>query len=186
MKNTRRNFIKSSGLVAASLMAPSALISACSGKPGQQAGADSAATDSATQDSAAAGTSSASSNEFGIQLWTVRDDGLEKDPKGVLKKLSDYGYKQIESFEGKNGIFWGLGAKGFKDYADSIGMTPISAHCDINKDFEKKAADAASIGMKYLICPYLGEQKSVDDYKKAAAEFNKRGEICKKNGIRFA
>ena len=122
---------------------------------------------------------------FGIQLWSVRDD-LGKDPKGVLKQLASYGYKQIESFEGGKGMFWGMSNTEFKSYMDELGMKIISSHCDINKDFEKKAADAAAIGMKYLICPYKGPQKDIDAFKKFADEFNQKGEICKKNGIRFA
>ena len=122
---------------------------------------------------------------FGIQLWSVRDD-LAKDPKGVLKQLSSYGYKQIESFEGTKGIFWGMSNTEFKAEMDKLGMKIISSHCDINKDFEKKAAEAAAIGMKYLICPYKGPQKDLDAFKKFADEFNQKGEICKKNGIRFA
>ena len=121
---------------------------------------------------------------FGIQLWTVRDE-IGKDPKGVLKQLAADGYKQIESFEGSQGIFWGMSAAEFKKYMDDLGTVIISSHCDITKDFEKKAADAASIGMKYLLCPYKGPQKSIDDFKKFADEFNQKGEICKKNGIRF-
>jgi len=125
---------------------------------------------------------------FGIQLWSVRDD-LAKDPKGVLKQLASYGYKQIESFEGKSGMFWGMTNTEFKSYMDELGMKIISSHCDITKDFEKKAADAAAIGMKYLICPYKGpleKIKNIDEFKKFADEFNQKGEICKKNGIRFA
>ena len=122
---------------------------------------------------------------FGIQLWSVRDD-LAKDPKGVLKQLASYGYKQIESFEGAKGIFWGMSNTEFKSEMDNLGMKIISSHCDINKDFEKKAADAAAIGMKYLMCPYKGPQKDLDAFKKFADEFNQKGEICKKNGIRFA
>ena len=122
---------------------------------------------------------------FGIQLWSVRDD-LAKDPKGVLKQLSSYGYKQIESFEGGKGMFWGMSNTEFKTEMDNLGMKIISSHCDISKDFEKKAADAAAIGMKYLICPYKGPQKDIDAFKKFADEFNQKGEICKKNGIRFA
>ena len=122
---------------------------------------------------------------FGIQLWSVRDD-LAKDPKAVLKQLSSYGYKQIESFEGSKGMFWGMSNTEFKAEMDKLGMKIISSHCDINKDFEKKAADAAAIGMKYLICPYKGPQKDIDAFKKFADEFNQKGEICKKNGIRFA
>lgn len=122
---------------------------------------------------------------FGIQLWSVRDD-LGKDPKGVLKQLASYGYKQIESFEGAKGMFWGMTNTEFKTYMDELGMRIIASHCDINKDFEKKAADAAAIGMKYLICPWKGPQKDIDAFKKFADEFNQKGEICKKNGIRFA
>jgi sugar phosphate isomerase/epimerase len=122
---------------------------------------------------------------FGIQLWTLRDE-MPKDAKGVLKQLSEFGYKQIESFEGSKGIFWGMSHTEFKKYMDDLGMTIVSSHCDISKDFEQKAAQAAEIGMKYLICPYKGPQKSIDDFKKFADEFNQKGEICRKNGIRFA
>jgi len=124
-------------------------------------------------------------NNFGIQLWSVRDD-LAKDPKGVLKQISSYGYKQIESFEGAKGMFWGMTNKEFKAEMDKLGMKIISSHCDINKDFEKKAAEAAAIGMRYLILPYEGPNKSIDDYKKIAEDLNKQGAIAKKNGIRVA
>ena len=122
---------------------------------------------------------------FGIQLWSVRDD-LAKDPKGVLKQLSSYGYKQIESFEGAKGIFWGMTNKEFKAEMDALGMKIISSHCNISENFEKKAAEAAEIGMKYLMCPWKGPQKDIDAFKKFAEEFNQKGEVCKKNGIRFA
>lgn len=122
---------------------------------------------------------------YGIQLWTVRDE-IPKDPKGVLKQLASFGYTQVESFEGDKGMFWGMSAIEFKKYMDDVGMKIISSHCDIEKDFEKKAADAASIGMKYLICPYIGPRKTIDDSKKIAENFNAKGDICKKNGIRFA
>jgi sugar phosphate isomerase/epimerase len=121
---------------------------------------------------------------FGIQLWTVKN-ALAKDPKGVLKQLSSDGYKQIESFEGSKGMFWGMSNTDFKKYMDDLGMTIISSHCDITKDFEKKAGEAAAIGMKYLLSPYISVQKTVDDYKKIAEQFNQSGAICKKAGIRF-
>lgn len=123
--------------------------------------------------------------QFGIQLWTVKED-MAKDAKDTLKKIAGDGYKQIESFEGKQGMFWGMTNKEFKKYMDELGMKIISSHCDTTKDFERKAAEAAEIGMKYLICPWKGPQKSIDDFKRFADEFNKNGEVCKKNGIRFA
>jgi len=122
---------------------------------------------------------------FGIQLYTLRDI-IGKDTKDVLQKLSSFGYKQIEGFEGAKGLFWGMGHKEFKSYLDSLGLSMVSSHCDYKKDFEQKAAQAGEIGMKYLICPFMGPQKTIEDYKRAADSFNKAGEICKKNGLRFA
>src|SRR5205085_9596033 len=121
---------------------------------------------------------------FGIQLWTVKN-ALAKDPQGVLKQLAADGYKLIESFEGAKGMFWGMSNKEFKKYMDDLGMTIISSHCNTSKDFEKKAGEAAAIGMKYLLNPFVPVQKTTDDYKKIAEQFNKNGEVCKRAGIRF-
>jgi sugar phosphate isomerase/epimerase len=73
----------------------------------------------------------------------------------------------------------------FKSYMDDLGMKIISSHCDINKNFEEKVEQAATIGMKYLICPWIDTQKSADDCKKIAEKFNECGTICKKAGLRF-
>ena len=122
--------------------------------------------------------------DYGIQLWSVQGD-MANDPKQTLKQLASFGYTQIESFEGKMGMFWGMSASEFQKYCEGLGMKIISSHCDIGKDFDKKAADASSIGMKFLICPYKGPQKSIDDFKKIAEDFNEKGEICRRYGIKF-
>ena len=162
MNKNRRKFLKLTGSVTAGI--------ALSGMPGL---------------SLLSCTEKAKDKVFGIQLYTLRDE-MPKDPKGVLKQLADFGYKQIESYEGPQGIFWGMSHSDYKKYLDHLGLTALSAHTDINKDFEQKAEQASAIGMKYLLSPWLGPQPTIDDYKKAADEFNKRGEICKKHGIRFA
>jgi sugar phosphate isomerase/epimerase len=96
------------------------------------------------------------------------------------------GYKQIESYEGDKGMFWGMTNIEFKKYMDDLGMKIVSSHCDTSKDFERKANEAAAIGIKYLINPYIGPQKTIDDYKQFADRFNQSGEICKKAGLKFA
>ncbi len=163
--NNRRNFLKLSGGVAGSLLlsqfSGSSLLASCSPR------------------------TSKNKRPFGLQLYTLRDV-LPADPKGILKQVAAFGYEQIESYEGKEGMFWGMSNKAFKTYMDELGMTIVSSHCDISKDFERKAAEAAAIGMKYLICPNKGAQTSLDAFKKFAAEFNVKGEICKKYGLRFA
>ncbi len=148
MSYRRRGFIKLSTTLASGL--------ALTGIAGKFAGC------------AASNNISAINKSFGIQLYTLRDD-MPKDPKGILKQLASFGYKQIESYEhDKLGIYWGMKNTEFKTYMDELGMKLVSSHCDINKDFERKAGEAAAIGMNYLICPYLGPQKSLDDFKKLA------------------
>ena len=52
-------------------------------------------------------------SNFGLQLYTLRED-MPKDPAAVLKQVASFGYKQIESYEGAKGMFWGMGNTGFK------------------------------------------------------------------------
>ncbi len=174
MNNSRRNFLQKAGAVGAGALILPAW--ACSTQSGQSSTADTAANAEVIKGSL---------DKFGIQLYTLRDD-MPKDPKGVLKKIADYGYTQIESYEGKQGMFWDMAPKEFKAYLDDLGLDMVASHCNINEDFETKAAQAAETGMRYLICPYLGAQKSMDDWKKIVDKFNECGDICAKNGIRFA
>jgi sugar phosphate isomerase/epimerase len=122
---------------------------------------------------------------YGIQLYSLRDI-LPADPFGIIKKISAAGYSSIESYEGEQGVYWGKSPKEFDSFLKSSGLTMPSFHCNVFENFEKKVADAASIGVQYVICPWIGPQKSLDDYKKMATRFNEMGAICKKNGIRFA
>jgi sugar phosphate isomerase/epimerase len=125
------------------------------------------------------------SRPFGIQLYTLRDE-LPGKSRELLQQLAKQGYTYVESYEGPEGMFWNHSAKAFKEYLDNLGMQIVSSHCEVQQNFEKKAADAASIGMKYLICPWVGPQPSIDAYKRLAQQFNQLGSVCQKNGIRFA
>jgi sugar phosphate isomerase/epimerase len=147
-------------------------------------------------DAAAAGVSAStpfSLNQFGLQLWSVRDD-MAKDPKGTIKALSEYGYSLLESFQhDKLGVFWGMKAKEYKDYLTSLNLDMKSFHCNpeyardakLVDEFKKLADDAASIGVKHMINPYVGFLKTVDEFKGISDGFNKCGEICKERGMKY-
>ncbi len=180
MPNNRREFLRLSALFASGLMLPIYGCDSGTGRQAQQAG-DTTATAKTTTNT---GTGTAI-EQFGIQLWTVKED-MKKDPKETLRQLASYGYKQIESFEGDMGIFWGMSNKEFKQFVDDLGMRIVSTHANVKENLEAKAAQAAEIGMQYVIDPYEGAQKSLDDFKRMAERFNQYGEICKKNGLRFA
>lgn len=125
------------------------------------------------------------SRPFGIQLYTLRDL-LPGKAREILRQLAEMGYSQVESYEGPEGIYWNHSPGAFKRYLDDLGLQLISTHCNVEKDFEKKVADAAAVGMKYVICPWVGPQPNIDAFKKIAAGFNEKGALCKKYGIRFA
>ena len=132
-------------------------------------------------------------DQFGIQLWTVRDF-MEEDPKNTLKQLSAFGYKQIESFQGGKGVFWGMDPKEYGMFLQDHGLQCISSHCNpqyaldplLRDEFKQLVDDAASVGIKYLINPYLREAvTTIDGFKKVTEGFNELGEIAKAAGIRY-
>ena len=122
---------------------------------------------------------------FGLQLYTLRDVIVD-DPEGVIRQVADFGYRQIESYEGQAGIYWGMGNTGFKRFMDELGLTMVSSHANVFDDFERKANEAAEIGVEYLVCPWIGPQDTIDEYKEYADQFNEIGQIAQDAGIKFA
>jgi sugar phosphate isomerase/epimerase len=124
-------------------------------------------------------------DKFGIQLYSVRDV-FEKDPAGTIRELAKMGYHQLESYERQEDMFWGLTPQGFKKLADELGLSLVSSHCEIEKNFEKKVEQAASIGMQYLVYNWPFSQVTMDEYRVKADLFNRCGELAGKAGLHFA
>lgn len=122
---------------------------------------------------------------FGIQLYSVKED-MALDPQATMRSLAGFGYNQFEGFDGGKGILWGMQPSEFKSLLSETGATMIATHANVFENLESQAAQAAEVGMKYLICPWIGPQKSLDDYKKKADEFNQIGEKLKSSGLKFA
>jgi sugar phosphate isomerase/epimerase len=161
----RRTFLQNTGLLTASLLSSGAL-------------------------HALAGAPKKVIDPFGVQLYSARDI-LPADPKGVMTKLAQMGYKQFESYGGPKGFLWGMEPKEIKSFLDGLGVKMVSTHFDFNKaaanpDLLKEQIEMAhGAGLSYMICPYIGAQKSWDDWKKIAASFNKVGEQVKAAGLKF-
>ncbi len=177
MNYNRRDFVRTAGAVSAG-----ALILPQIGCGGSKSGSE-AATEAAATPTEAMGAPTL--DKFGIQLYSVRDV-IGDDPKGIMKQLASYGYNQFEGYEGDQGMFWGMSHTEFKTYMNEIGVDFISSHCNMDENYEQKCAQAAEIGMKYLIAPWIGPQKTMDDWKKVADKFNAWGQTAKDAGIRFA
>lgn len=170
MTNRRDFLIKSSTFLAGGLILPSCMNSNSS-------------EESTTTDMAAAG--SRKVENVGVQLYTFRD-ALKTDVMGTLEKIAGMGYKQIESARSGAGHYYGLTPSAMKKACDDLGMVLRSGHVHLDADFEKTMAEAIEARQEYLICSSMPtDGQTVDNYKATAEAFNKAGEQCKANGIKF-
>ena len=134
----------------------------------------------------------------GIQLYSVREDMI-KDPEGSLAQLAKMGYVFVEHANYVDQKFYGFLAPEFRKVLDDLGLKMISGHTvmgkqhwdETKKDFsdswKKTVEDAALLGQKWVISPYMDEsmRKTYDDFKKYMEVFNKSGELCKRSGMKF-
>lgn len=89
--------------------------------------------------------------KYGIQLYSLRDI-TEKDFEGALKKVSEMGYKMVESAG-----FFGHSAEQVKAMLDKYGLTICSTHTGINlldEDFDAIIDYHKALGCKSLIIPW--------------------------------
>lgn len=121
--------------------------------------------------------------KYGCQLYSVRDQ-MAKRPIETMRELAAMGYTQFESYS--NDPYWGMSVPEVKKFLKEIKVKMISTHMGVQDITDESAAKAKEVGLKYLISPWIGPQKSGDEWKKRAEEFNKAGEICKKYGLKFA
>jgi len=134
----------------------------------------------------------------GVQLYSVRD-AMGKDPMGTLKKLSEGDVKHVEHANYIGRKFYGYSAKEFKKILNDLSMLMPSGHTVMTaqdwdtskKDFTDKwkytIEDAAEVGQRYVISPWLDEslRTDMDGLKRFMEQFNKCGELCKAHGMKF-
>ncbi|GEO11891.1 sugar phosphate isomerase/epimerase family protein [Segetibacter aerophilus] len=123
-------------------------------------------------------------------IVNVIGDELKKDWQGTLRTVAEIGYDNLE-FSG----YYGDNREQFKKFMKDIGLKPLSAGSSLGQmkkedALKKMIDDALYLEKKYLVCywPWMdsGDNKKLDDFKKAADEMNKLGEQVNKAGLRFA
>ena len=127
---------------------------------------------------------------LGIQLYTLRNE-LAKDPGGTLKQVAADGYHQVEPFGFPN---CDPLIKGAQDAGLQLNSTHFEWNTVVNptdagmSDFAKILDKAKGIGFSNLVIPYLQDQnrKTLDDYRKVAANANKAAAMAKKAGIQLS
>ena len=134
----------------------------------------------------------------GLQLYSVRSD-MSKDPLGSLTQLAEMGYVYVEHASYINRKFYGYAAPEFKKILDGLGLKMISGHTvmgrqhwdeskkDFSDSWKMTVEDAATLQQKYVISPSMDNsmRKTYDDFKRYMDVFNKCGELCNKQGMKF-
>jgi sugar phosphate isomerase/epimerase len=135
---------------------------------------------------------------IGVQLYSIRSE-MTKDPLGSLEQVAKMGYKYVEHANYVNRKFYGYSAPEFKKILDGMGLNMISGHTvmgsqhwdETKKDFSDSwkmtVEDAGVLQQKYVVSPSMDNsmRKTYDDFKHYMDIFNKCGELCKKNGMKF-
>ncbi len=138
----------------------------------------------------------ADTKNIGIQLYTLREE-LPKDAKGVIGKVAQAGYKEVETFgySSESGFF-GMKPKEFADLLKQHNLKAPSGHFGFDPyisgesdDLLKSYIDAAkAVDMKYIVVPYLGQQlrQSASDYQRVAERLSTAAEACQEAGLQLA
>lgn len=147
---------------------------------------------------------------WGVQLFTI-PQLVSNDFPGTLKKLSEYGYKEIEFFgpypfsdprtiEGwaqlreqlgiTRNAFYGYEVAEVKQMLDAHGLSSPSVHMDITTmraGMHNALKNLSVLNVKYVAIPALiGEPlATADDFKRFADEFNSFGTQMKDHGMQF-
>ena len=117
-----------------------------------------------------------------LQLYSIRDE-MAKDMREALIKVMSMGYDGVE-FAG----LYGHSASEIKALCAELGLNPISAHVPIDdmvKDPEGVVSTYAEIGCKYIVVPYVIEERRPGGSKfdQTIEDMKMIGEIAKKHGM---
>jgi sugar phosphate isomerase/epimerase len=134
----------------------------------------------------------------GLQLYSIREE-MKKDPLASLKEVAKMGYTYVEHANYVDGKFYGYAPKEFRKVLDDLGLKMVSGHTvfgkshwdstkkDFSDSWRKLVDDAAILGQKYVVSPSMdmSMRNNYDDFKGYMDIFNKCGELCNKQGMKF-
>ncbi len=120
---------------------------------------------------------------IGLQLYTVRSL-LYYDFEGPISKVAQLGYTEVE-FAG----YFDRKPPQVKKLLDQLGLSAPSTHIglqQLEENLDEVIDDSATMGHKFIICPWIPEnRRTLNSYKALAEFFNHAGEACKKADMRF-
>ncbi len=122
-------------------------------------------------------------DRISIQLYTLRA-ALGGSPgfDTVLTRLAQYGYGRVELAG-----YYGRTAAQLRDFLDSLDIRPTSSHDGISTSpaaLQTKLQNAATLGQKYVVVPYLNSN-SLSDWQQWADQMNAEARMAKRYGLAY-
>lgn len=125
-------------------------------------------------------------DKLGLQTYSLREI-FEPDPIGTLAMLKELGYDYVE-LNGRN--FSERSTEDLIGMVKDAGLYAPSTHYGIEvmrDDFKQTVRDAQSLGVEYMIAPWMDEsERTIEGYKANAAMFNERGRQAREEGFKLA
>jgi sugar phosphate isomerase/epimerase len=122
-------------------------------------------------------------DRISIQLYTLRDAlGGEPGFDVVLTRLAQYGYQKVELAG-----YYGRTASELRDFLDGLGIRATSSHDDISDSptaLHTKLENAATLGQKYVVVPFLASDLK-SDWERWADQMNEEARAAKRWGLRY-
>lgn len=118
--------------------------------------------------------------EFGVQLYTVRND--ISDLGATLELLHQIGYASVETFP----VVYNRPARDLRALISAHGLKAPAGHFDYDT-LEQRIDYAAELGLEYMICPMIPRSMwdSLDGFKKAAEHLNVIAAKARAAGLKF-
>ncbi|MDQ4053460.1 MAG: sugar phosphate isomerase/epimerase [Actinomycetota bacterium] len=132
---------------------------------------------------AARASGSVPDGKISIQLYTLRAAlGGEPGFDAVLRQLAQYGYEKVELAG-----YYGRTAAQLRAFLDGVGIRATSSHDGISGSpsaLQTKLENAATLGQKYIVVPYLASTKR-SDWEMWADRMNAEAAAAKRWGLRY-
>ncbi|MGP4081608.1 sugar phosphate isomerase/epimerase family protein [Pseudalkalibacillus sp. R45] len=116
-----------------------------------------------------------------VQMYTLREES-HQDFEGTLRKVAELGFEGVE-FAG----YGDLTVKEVRTLLDELGLQAVSSHVGIEElenDLQKVIEDQKSLGSKFIVCPYVGEElRNEKGYRNIISILDEAGARCRKEGL---
>lgn len=118
--------------------------------------------------------------DFGVQLYTVRNN--ISDLSATFELIHNIGYASVETFP----PIYNRSAKNLRSLISAHGLKAPSGHFDY-ATLEDKVDYAAELGLEYMICPMIPptQWNSLDGFRQGADHINKAAVKARAAGLKF-